>query len=195
MNYEEKILDLFENGYLKTSKVVNENIPKIYLTRLIKKNKIERVGRGIYVKTNYLVDDFVVLQNKSKNCVFSNMTSLYLLGYSNRIPIKYDITVLSGYKGSLQKNNSVNLHYSKKENFYLGIKNYSLDSGYIIKIYDLEKTICDIIKNKKKLDLELYNKAIRNYFYSKEKNTLKLYDYARKMNIYEKVKNTFEVLM
>lgn len=195
MNYEEKILDLFENGYLKTSKVVNENIPKIYLTRLIKKNKIERVGRGIYVKTNYLVDDFVVLQNKSKNCVFSNMTSLYLLGYSNRIPIKYDITVLSGYKGSLQKNNSVNLHYSKKENFYLGIKDYSLDSGYIIKIYDLEKTICDIIKNKKKLDLELYNKAIRNYFYSKEKNTLKLYDYARKMNIYEKVKNTFEVLM
>lgn len=195
MNYEEKILDLFENGYLKTSKVVNENIPKIYLTRLIKKNKIERVGRGIYVKTNYLVDDFVVLQNKSKNCVFSNMTSLYLLGYSNRIPIKYDITVLSGYKGSLQKNNSVNLHYSKKENFYLGIKDYILDSGYIIKIYDLEKTICDIIKNKKKFDLELYNKAIRNYFYSKEKNILKLYDYARKMNIYEKVKNTFEVLM
>ena len=44
------------------------------------------------------------------------------------------------------------------------------------------------------IDIELYNKAIREYFYSKNKNTLKLYEYAKKMNIYNKVRNTFEVL-
>ena len=48
--------------------------------------------------------------------------------------------------------------------------------------------------NDKKIDAELFNKAIRGYFYSKEKNTLKLYEYAKKMNIYDKVRNTFEVL-
>ena len=50
------------------------------------------------------------------------------------------------------------------------------------------------IKNKKKIDAELFNKAIRGYFYSKEKNTLKSYEYAKKMNIYDKIRNTFEVL-
>lgn len=194
MNYENRILNLFRNGYLTTKSVVDNDIPKAYLTKLVKKEKIERVSRGVYIDKNTLADDFVILQCKSRNAVFSNTTALYLHGFSNRIPIKYDITINSGYNGSLQKDKNVNLFYTKKELLNLGIINYKLDSGAYIKVYDLDKTICDIIKNKKKIDAEIFNKAIREYFYSKEKNTLKLYEYAKKMNIYNKVRNTFEVL-
>lgn len=194
MEYENEILNLFRNGYLTTKEVTNNNIPRTYLTKLIKENKIERVSHGVYIKKNVLVDEFVVLQSKSKYAIYSNTTALYLHGFSNRIPIKYDITIKSGYKGSLQKEDSVNLFYTKNELLDLGVINYKLDSGNIIRVYDLDKTICDIIKNKKKIDAEIFNKAIREYFYSKKKNTLKLYEYAKKMNIYNKVRDTFEVL-
>ncbi len=194
MNYEEKILRLFKNGYLETKNVVKNNIPKTYLSKLIKENKIERVSRGIYTKKDTAVDEFVILQSKSKNAIFSNMTALYLYGFSNRIPIKYDITVPVGYNGILQKLDNVNLYYCKRDLLELGLTNYTLDSGNVIKVYDLERTICDIIKNKKKIDLELFNKAIREYFYSKRKNNLKLYEYAKKIKIEEKINNTFEVL-
>ena len=193
MEYENKILNLFKNGYLTTKDVNDNNIPRFYLTKLIKENKIERVSRGVYIKKNELVDEFVILQSKSKYAIYSNTTALYLHGLSNRIPIRYDITVKSGYKGSLQKENNVNLFYTKRELLELGVIDYKLDSGNIIRVYDLDKTICDIIKNKKKLDSELFNKAIREYFYSKKKNTLRLYEYAKKMNIYNKVRDTFEV--
>lgn len=194
MEYENKILNLFKNGYLTTKDVNDNNIPRFYLTKLIKENKIERVSRGVYIEKNELIDEFVILQSKSKYAIYSNMTALYLHDLSNRIPIKYDITVKSGYKGSLQTKDNVNLFYTKKELLNLGVINYKLDSGNVIRVYDLDKTICDIIKNKKKLDSELFNKAIREYFYSKKKNTLKLYEYAKKMNIYNKVRDTFEVL-
>ena len=194
MNYKNKILNLFTNGYLTTKEVTDNNIPKIYLTKLIEENKIERVSRGVYIKKDELVDEFIILQSKSRNAIYSNTTALYLHGLSDRIPIKYDITINSGYNGALQREDNVNLFYTKKELFNLGVMNYKLDSGNIIKVYDLDKTICDIIKNKKRIDAEIYNKAIREYFYSKKKNTLKLYDYAKKMNIYNKVRNTFEVL-
>lgn len=194
MEYENKILNLFKNGYLTTKDVTNNNIPRTYLTKLIKENKIERVSRGVYIKKNVLVDEFVVLQSKSKYAIYSNTTALYLHGFSNRIPIRYDITIKSGYKGSLQKEDNVNLFYIKNELLDLGVINYKLDSGNIIRVYDLDKTICDIIKNKKKIDAEIFNKAIREYFYSKKKNTLKLYKYAKMMNIYNKVRDTFEVL-
>lgn len=194
MEYENKILNLFKNGYLTTKDVNDNNIPRTYLTKLIKENKIERVSRGVYIKKNALVDEFVVLQNKSKYAIYSNTTALYLHGFSNRIPIRYDITIKSGYKGSLQKEDNVNLFYTKNELLDLGVIKYKLDSGNIIRVYDLDKTICDIIKNKKKIDAEIFNKAIREYFYSKKKNTLKLYEYAKKMNIYNKVRDTFEVL-
>lgn len=194
MNYEDKILKLIKNGYITTKEVSEYNIPRIYLTKLIRKNKIERASRGIYVKKNNFIDDFTLLQSKSKNAIFSNTTALYLHGFSNRIPLKYDITINVGYNGSLQKNNKVNLFYTKKELLNLGITYHKLDNGNKIKVYDLDKTICDIIKNKKRLDPELFNKAIREYFYSKQKNTIKLYEYAKKMNIYNKVRDTFEVL-
>ena len=194
MEYENKILNLIKNGYLNTKDVVINNIPRIYLTKLIKDNKIERVSRGVYIKKNDLVDEFVILQSKSKNAIYSNTTALYLYGLSNRIPIKYDITINNGYNGSLQKNSDVNLFYTKKELLDLGVSNYKLDSGNVIRVYDLDKTICDIIKNKKRIDAELFNRAIREYFYSKNKNTLKLYEYAKKMNIYNKVRDTFEIL-
>lgn len=194
MEYENEILNLFRNGYLTTKEVTNNNIPRTYLTKLIKENKIERVSHGVYIKKNVLVDEFVVLQSKSKYAIYSNTTALYLHGFSNRIPIRYDITIKSGYKGSLQKEDNVNLFYTKNELLDLGVINYKLDSGNIIRVYDLDKTICDIIKNKKKIDAEIFNKAIREYFYSKKKNTLKLYEYAKKMNIYNKVRDTFEVL-
>lgn len=193
MEYRNKILNLFKNGYLTTKDVNDNNIPRTYLTKLIKENKIERVSRGVYIKKNELVDEFVILQSKSKNAIYSNTTALYLYGFSNRIPIKYDITINSGYNGSLQKEDNVNLFYTKRELLELGVIDYKLDSGNIIRVYDLDKTICDIIKNKKKIDAEIFNKAIREYFYSKKKNTLKLYEYAKKMNIYNKVRDTFEV--
>ena len=193
MEYENKILKLFKNGYLTTKDVTDNNIPRFYLTKLMKESKIERVSRGVYIKKNELVDEFVILQSKSKNAIYSNTTALYLHGFSNRIPIKYDITINSGYNGSLQKEKNVNLFYTKRELLKLGVINYKLDSGNIIRVYDLDKTICDIIKNKKKIDAEIFNKAIKEYFYSKKKNTLKLYEYAKKMNIYNKVRDTFEV--
>lgn len=45
----------------------------------------------------------MILQSKSKNAIYSNTTALYLHGFSNRIPIKYDITINNGYNESLQK--------------------------------------------------------------------------------------------
>ena len=85
------------------------------------------------------------------------------------------------------------MFYTKRELLELGVIDYKLNSGNIIRVYDLDKTICDIIKNKKKIDAEIFNKAIREYFYSKKKNTLKLYEYAKRMNIYNKVRDVFEV--
>ena len=194
MEYENKILKLFKNGYLTTKDVTDNNISRPYLTKLIKENKIERVSRGVYIKKNVLADEFVILQSKSKYAIYSNVTTLYLHSLSNRIPIRYDITVKSGYKESFQKEKDVNLFYTKRELLELGVMDYKLDSGNVIRVYDLDKSICDIIKNKKKINTEIFNKAIRGYFYSKKKNSLKVYEYAKKMNIYNKVRDTFEVL-
>ncbi|WP_301082421.1 type IV toxin-antitoxin system AbiEi family antitoxin domain-containing protein [Thomasclavelia cocleata] len=195
MSNEHKILDLFKTKkYITTKEVENVGISRRFLGFLVAKNKIIRLSRGIYTLPNELEDDYFIIGNKSKYAIFSNLTALYFHGLCDRIPVKYDVTVKSGYKGSLQKNDNINLYYVKKENFELGLTTIETNYGNNIRVYDVERSICDIIKNKNKLDLELFNKAIRNYYYSKNKNIIRLYDYAEKLGIYEKVRNTFEVL-
>lgn len=194
MDYEKRIMDLFENGYLNTSTVVKNHIPKVYLTKLVRNNIIKRIGRGLYSLNDNIEDEYLILQCKSRYAVFSNLTSLYFHKYSDRIPNVYDITVPYGYQGSLLQMDNVRLYYVKKEYIDLGLTFVTDEFGNKIKLYDLERTICDIIKNKNKLDAELVNKAARNYFYSNDKNNIKLYEYARKMRITKKIQNFFEVL-
>ena len=67
--------------------------------------------------------------------------------------------------------------------------------GMKIKVYDIERTICDIIKNKNKMDAEIFSKSLKEYAKSKDKNLSKLTKYARTMNIENKVREYMEVLL
>lgn len=67
--------------------------------------------------------------------------------------------------------------------------------GMKIKVYDIERTICDIIKNKNKIDAEIFSKALKDYAKSKNKNLSKLTKYAKAMNIEKKVSEYMEVLL
>ena len=62
-------------------------------------------------------------------------------------------------------------------------------------MYDKEKTILDIIKDKGRIDTQVFSEAIKSYFAGKEKNLLKLLKYAIKMNMEQALKQYTEVLL
>ena len=104
---------------------------------------------------------------------------------------------------NLQELTNINTALEKIENYKAeieialqeNIKTLKNNEEIQKKLTDIPKEINGIVnENKKKIDAEIYNKAIREYFYSKKKNTLKLYEYAKKLNIYNKVRDTFAVL-
>ena len=50
-------------------------------------------------------------------------------------------------------------------------------------MYEKERTILDIIKDKDRIDTQVFSESIKSYFASKEKNLLNLSKYAGKMNM------------
>jgi len=195
MSREKEILSLLvTKNYISTKEVANGGIPPRFLSFLAAKGGVSRISRGIYSLPGELPDEYFIIASKSENAVFSNLTALYLHGLSDRIPIILDVTVKSSYKGSLQRKENVKLYYVKNEVITLGLTQVVTSFGNTVKCYDRERSICDIIKNKNTLDLELVNNAIRNYFYSNEKDLSTLYYYAEELNISKKIRNTLEVL-
>lgn len=81
---------------------------------------LERSTRGVYILPERLDDEFFNLQNRFKKGVFSNGTALYLLGFSDRTPSRYDMTFPASYNTSSVKNEVV-AHRVKKELYEQGI--------------------------------------------------------------------------
>ena len=126
---------------------------------------------------------------------YSHATSLYLHNMSDRIPLVYDITVPYNYSGNLLNNKNVSLRYVKDDIFELGMICIKTINDLTVKCYDLERTLCDIIKDKNRMDKEIYSKALKEYARNKDKNILQLVKYAKKLNIEDEVVELMEVLL
>ncbi len=197
MNFYDKILKIVEknNGYVTTKEVVENGINKTFLTNMVKNGTLVRISRGYYGLPNYIEDEYYKIASKSKNVRFSMATALYLHNLSDRTPLVYNVTLPFGYSGVLQKEKNVILNFVKKELLDLGVIEITSPFGMKIKVYDIERTICDIIKNKNKIDAEIFSKALKDYARSKNKNLSKLTKYAKIMKIEKKVSEYMEVLL
>ena len=192
-----KILDYAKsnNGYITNKEAENLGVNSTFLSNLVNDKKIERVGNGIYKLPNYPIDDFYILSKSSNRMCFSHATALYLHNMSDRIPLVYDITVPYNYNGNLLNNKNVTLRYVKDDIFPIGMIDIKTINDLTVKCYDLERTICDIIRDKNHVDKEIYSKALKEYAKNKNKDILKLIKYAQKLNVENQVVELMEVLL
>ena len=197
MNDLEKILQLIQrnNGYITTKEIVDNGLNKMALKRLCDNGLLKRVSAGYYSLPNMINDDYYKIISKSKNAVFSYNTSLFLHELSDRTPLYFDVTVPRGYGGPLQNIDVVSLHYVDNNILNLGMKIIKSPFGMDIKCYDVERTICDIIKDKNNMDKEIYTKALKWYAEKKDKDMLKLAKYSKKLNIEKEVAEIMQLIL
>ena len=193
----DKILQLTQenNGYITTKEIVDNGLSKMALKRLCDNGLLKRVSTGYYSLPNMINDDYYKIIYKSKNAVFSYNTSLFLHELSDRTPLYFDVTVPRGYGGPLQNIDVVSLHYVDKNILNLGMEIIKSPFGMDIKCYDVERTICDIIKNKNNMDKEIYTKALKWYAEKKDKDMLKLAKYSKKLNIEKEVAEIMQLIL
>jgi predicted transcriptional regulator of viral defense system len=184
-------------GIVSTRQVKRDNIRVEVLKKMVKEGKLEKVAHGLYSLPDTFVDEFYLLQKKCTKGIFSYGTALYFLGLSNRAPNLIHITVYSGYNvGHIAKTNKkVKFHYVQRAVLDLGKINVQSPQGKSIDIYDAERTLCDIIKDKKNTDMQLFSYAIKLYFDSKEKKVRQLFKYAKILGIEDKVHTYTEVFL
>lgn len=195
MNYRKQIeIHLKESGGIITSAYCRENnIPTVYLSRLAKEGKLFRVQKGIYIIEDGDFDEYYFFQYQYKKAIFSYETALFLLGVTDKIPWRIDVTVYNGYKFN-EKQDTLNINYVKKSIYNLGIIQKKTMFGNIVNVYSYERILCDFISNKEKMDTEVYVKLIRSYSKYKDKDIHSLYEIARKMGIEDKVREVMEVV-
>lgn len=179
------------NGYITSKELSKLGIHRMYLNIMKEKGLIEKVGNGIYIDFKKIEDAYYVFNLSMTNTIFSHMTALYFHGLSIKAPNdKYDITVKKTYNSNHLKNHEV--FYVSNEIFELGLTEVETPMGNKVRVYDIERCICDIIRSKKRMDLEHVKYSIREYIKRKDKDLIKLSKYADKMGIKKEVMGYLE---
>lgn len=191
-----KILKIMKNNneIITPAQLEEKGISRVYLSNMEKEGIIERIERGVYVTKDFKYDEYYLFQLKYPKAIFSYNTALYFYEMTERTPIKMDVTVYREYNPHRFKD-FVNVYKVNKEFFDLGVVEKRSPQGMKVKTYNLERTVCDIIKDKDSIDIEIRNKAIKKCIKNKEFNASKMFEYAKKMNIYDKVKNYMEAII
>ena len=112
---------------------------------MVESGIIYRVERGIYALPEVWEDEMFFLQYRFAKGIFSHETALYLHGLTDRTPIRYTMTFPFGYNTGSVKKHKIIAKLSTKETYELGIIETISPAGNQIKVYDVERTLCDIV--------------------------------------------------
>lgn len=197
MDYFRKIEEIAENqnGTLLSSDLDENGIPRAYLSMMVAEGNLEKVGRGAYVVSNQIEDEMYIFQKKYPNLIYSHETALFLHGLSDRTPSDYSTTVPSGYKVVSNLSDRFKMYYVKKNLHGLGVIEGETPFGNTIKLYNIERTLCDLLRSRSRIDIQIFSDAFQKVMKDKQIDAMLLLEYARKLRV-ESVLNTYmEVLL
>ncbi|WP_033543908.1 type IV toxin-antitoxin system AbiEi family antitoxin domain-containing protein [Planococcus sp. CAU13] len=197
MPYKIQLLKLInkQGGLILTRDAEAAGIPRYYLTILAREGVIERVTHGIYMTPDAFEDDLYMLQARSPQLIFSHETALYLHDLSDRDPITYSVTVPVGYHSQLLTDNGLQVYTVKKEWHEFGVTEAATIHGRPIRLYDVERTLCDLFRQRNKVDADLLNDSMKRYLARKEKNIPQLLRYAEQFRVSSPIRKYVEILL
>ena len=193
----DKVIALIEknNGFITSSQITKAGIQRRILCQLVKSKQLYKVERGIYALPDTWEDEMYFLQYRFAKGVFSNETALYLHGLTDRTPIVYTMTFPHGYNTGNAKKIGITAKRVIHEIYNLGIIEMPSPCGNSIKVYNKERTLCDIVKGKNTCDISILNQAMKAYAASNDKNMNRLISYAEHLRVKPKILRYMEVLL
>lgn len=182
-------------GIVSTAQVINSGISKMVFYKYVKEKSLRQVSHGIYVSEDAWTDDLYVLHLRCPEAVFSHETALFLHDLTDREPLQFSLTVKRGYNTSRLKADGVKAYTVKEDLTTLGKITLKTAFGRDVPIYDMERTICDLVRYRNNVEIQTLQSALKAYAKRKDKDLRKLINYANAFHIESTVRQYMEVLI
>lgn len=179
---------MISGGVVKTSELNQIGLSSRQIKDLIDEEKIEKIKYGFYTLKDYYPKEEVLIARFFPEAVIFLESALRFYNYTDRIPNSWQIAVEKH-----SNPNKYDINYFNVKPFYiieryqkLGIKYYNIDNVEV-KIYDRDKSICDLVRYEDKLDPETFSTALKRYIKDDKKNINSLIKYSQELGIREKI--------
>ena len=183
------------SGIVTVKEAEGNGIPRQYLSLFVSEGKLQRVAQGIYLSPDVFEDTMYLIQSRSGKIVFSNETALYIHELTDRDPLQYSVSVPRGYGIARLRESGLVVYTVKEELHKLGKETAKTIHGRDISVYNLERTICDVIRYRNQMDADMFSIALKRYTLRKSKSLPRLMEYAKAFRIEKSVRQYMGVLL
>jgi predicted transcriptional regulator of viral defense system len=187
---------LTQNGGTVTAAQANAiGVSNERLRLLVKSGDLERPSFGIYVLPDEFFDKMYTAQLRRPKIIYSHETALFLHELTDRDPVSYTVTVPTGYNARNLREDGFTIFTIKRELHELGAAELTTMFGHTVTAYGLERTICDILRSRSKMDIAVVTDAIKRYAVRKDKNLNTLMRMAETFGVAKPLRSYMEVLL
>jgi len=182
-------------GLMRTAELKKEGFYYKKIQHLLKEGEIEQVRRGYYQYSGEAsFSDIPTITTLFPDGVICMESALDYYGYTDRTPSAWHLAV--DHKSTRTRfyidYPMIKPHFIRSDRYQAGIEVAEID-GRPIKIYDRERTICDLLLHRNKVDGEVFNVAIQRYVQDPKKVEARLMKYAKLLHVEKKVRETLGV--
>ena len=168
-------------GFIKASEVKTRGEYE-QLRRATEEGTLLRLRNGVYAEMSALANNMVDVERIVPGGVLCLYSAFAHYGLSTQVPSSFCIAIEAKRKLRLPDYPIIDLYYWKKENLEFGITQKDL-SGYVLRITDLERTVCDAVKYRNKIGLDVCGEVIDNYLKVDTRNISLLNEYAGRLRL------------
>lgn len=182
-------------GSIRIAQAKEAGVTKPVFYDYISDRNLERVGPGIYLSPDAWKDEMYIIHLRYSHAIFSHETALFFHDLTDREPLKYSVTLRTGYNSTKPQADGLHVYTVKKELHSIGLDNATTPFGHDVPVYNAERTICDILRSRSSIETFILQDAVKRYARSKEKNLSRLMQYAPLFHVEKLVRQYMEVLL
>ena len=182
------------NGIVTSAMVANAGFSRGNIQYLVDNGNLQKSARGVYLLPEVWDDDFFNMQNRFKRGIFSLETALFLWDLTDKTPHILTMTFPSSYNITKAKT-EVRCVQCKEPLYSIGITQQKSPSGNILSVYNVERTLCDILRPGNSVDIQIISDSFKRYASKKDKNIPLLSEYAKELKVEQKLRSYLEVLL
>ena len=153
------------------------------LQAAVRKGEAIRLKNGVYADIDALANTMVDIRMIIPDGVH-NLTT--------QIPNAYYVAIERTRKITLPDYPEFQLIYQSDKLLEIGVTEKTVQ-GFNVPVFDLERSVCDAIKYRYKVGIDVMAEILQTYLKRPDKNISKLMDYAAKLRIRNTLKQYLEV--
>jgi predicted transcriptional regulator of viral defense system len=166
MSKTELVLDLVRRiGVVRPRDLDAHGIPRIYLTRLVRRGLLERVGRGLYTLPDAEVSEHRTLAEAARQVphgVVCLLSALRFHELTTQNP--FEVWMAVHHKAWSPRSDGPPLRIVRMSGsaFDSGVEFHQIE-GVTVRVYGAAKTVADCFKFRSKVGLDVALEALRDY--------------------------------